>query len=258
MRGEQLQITGGLYVGGGVFARPEQNRECILDSETKTDSEEGEQISRGSPWSKGYEDEQANVAMAERRRKGKQAVTECSRPDANPAKSHVAENPTAKAPTERVLQQNETSAEDPFVLSDDDDPVPDPEHDKFNLANQLPRKELLEAREEQNVTGVSSAQTEEEQDRNIVRVKFESYWEQKEEKRRKKAESEAQLRAEMDALKESVKRAEEVGQNVSRSITGLTQSMQDSIQENNRTMMQAISQLLHTVGFAPALQSSYN
>jgi hypothetical protein len=45
---------------------------------------------------------------------------------------------------------------------------------------------------------------------------------------------------------------------VSRIITGLTQSMQDSIQENNRTMMQAISQLLHTVGFAPALQSSYN
>jgi hypothetical protein len=61
----------------------------------------------------------------------------------------------------------------------------------------------------------------------------------------------------MEALKESVKRAEEVGQNVSRSITGLAQSAQDSIQENNRTMMQAISQMLHGVGFAPALQSSY-
>jgi hypothetical protein len=34
-----------------------------------------------------------------------------------------------------------------------------PEHDKFNLANQLPREELLEAHEEQNVTGDSSAET---------------------------------------------------------------------------------------------------
>jgi hypothetical protein len=55
-------------------------------------------------------------------------------------------------------------AEDPFVLSDDDDPVPNPEHDKFNLANQFPRKELLEVLEEQKVTGDSSAQTQEEQD----------------------------------------------------------------------------------------------
>jgi hypothetical protein len=159
--------------------------------------------------------------MAERRREGKQAVVECPRPEANLAKSNVAKTPTAKAPTEGSLQQKETSAEDPFLLSDDDDPVPDPEHDKFNLANQLPRKELLEAREEKDFTGDSSAQTQEEQDRNIVRVKFESYWEQKEEKRRKKAESEALHRQEMEALKESIKRAEEVGQNVSRSITGL-------------------------------------
>jgi hypothetical protein len=70
---------------------------------------------------------------------------------------------------------------------------------------------LLEAREEQNVTRDSSAQTQEEQDRNIVRVKFESYWEQKEEKRRKKAESKALHRQEIDALKEFVKCAEEVG-----------------------------------------------
>jgi hypothetical protein len=88
-------------------------------------------------------------------------------------------------------------------------------------------------------------------------VKFESYWEQKEEKRRKKAESKAQHRQEMDAPKESVKRAKEVEQNMSRSIIGLAQSIQDSIQENNQTMMQAISQLLHGVGFASALQSSY-
>jgi hypothetical protein len=134
-RGEQLQIIRGLYVGGGVFSRPEQNRERNSDSETETDNEEGEQISGGSPWSGGYEDEQANAAMVERRRKEKQAVAECSRPEANPAKSHVAGNPTAKAPTDSALQEKEVSAEDPFVLSDDDDLVPDPEHDKFNLAN---------------------------------------------------------------------------------------------------------------------------
>jgi hypothetical protein len=33
-------------------------------------------------------------------------------------------------------------------LFDDDDPVHDPEHDKFNLANQLLHEELLEAHEE--------------------------------------------------------------------------------------------------------------
>ena len=62
----------------------------------------------------------------------------------------------------------------------------------------------------------------------------------------------------MDVLKEFVKCTEEVEQNVSKSITGLAQSVQDSIQENNQIIMQAISQLLHGVGFAPALQSSYN
>jgi hypothetical protein len=99
--------------------------------------------------------------MAEKRRKGKQAVAECPRPEANLAKSNVAETPTAEAPTEGAPQQKETSAEDPFLLSDDDDPVLDLEHDKFNLANQLPHEELLEAREEQNITGDSSAQTQE-------------------------------------------------------------------------------------------------
>ena len=83
------------------------------------------------------------------------------------------------------------SAKDFFVMFDDDDPILDPEHDKFNLANQLLRKELLEARKEQNVTRDSLAHILEEQDRNIVRVKFELYWEQKKEKRRKKAENEA-------------------------------------------------------------------
>jgi hypothetical protein len=34
--------------------------------------------------------------------------------------------------------------------------------------------------------------------------------------------------------------------------------MQDSIQENNRTLMQAISQILHNVGFVLGLQSPYS
>jgi hypothetical protein len=42
--------------------------------------------------------------MVERRRKGKQVVAECSRPEANLAKSNVAENPTTKAPTEGAPQ----------------------------------------------------------------------------------------------------------------------------------------------------------
>jgi hypothetical protein len=196
--------------------------------------------------------------MAERRRKENERVMECSRLEGRLSKSIFVDNPTANAPTKGAAQKKETSAEDPFVLSDDDDPVPDPEHDKFNLANQLPCEELLQALDEENVTGDSSARTQEEQDRDIMRVKFESYWEHKEEKWKEKAESEALHRLEMDALKESVKHAEEVGQNVSKSITGLAQSIQDSIQENNRTMMQTISQMLHGVGFAPGLQSPYN
>ena len=62
----------------------------------------------------------------------------------------------------------------------------------------------------------------------------------------------------MDVLKESVKRTEEVGQNVSRNITSLAQSMQEIIQVNKQTMMQAFSQMLSSVGFTPALQSSYS
>ena len=80
---------------------------------------------------------------------------ECPCPEANLTKSNVAKIATIKAPTKGAPQQKETSAEDPFLLSNDDDPVPNLEHDKFNLANQLSCKELLEAREEQNVIGDS-------------------------------------------------------------------------------------------------------
>ena len=144
------------------------------------------------------------------------------------------------------------------MLSDGDDPVPDPKHDEFNLANQVPCKVLLEARKKHNAIRESSAQTEEEQDRDIIKVKFESYWEQKKDKQRKKAESEALHRQEMDALKESARRAEEVKQSMSRSIEGLAQSVQETIQENNQAMMQGFFQMLTGVRFTPGLQSSYS
>jgi hypothetical protein len=58
-------------------------------------------------------------------------------------------------------------------------------------------------------------------------VKFESYWEQKEEKHRKKAETEALLRQrqEMDALKESVKHAQEVGEGTTQKVDSMSTSM---------------------------------
>jgi hypothetical protein len=45
--------------------------------------------------------------------------------------------------------------------------------------------------DEQNISGEALERTKEQRDRDIVKVKFESYCEQKEEKRRKKAESKA-------------------------------------------------------------------
>jgi hypothetical protein len=118
----------------------------------------------------------------------------------------------ADAADNDTTKSRDTFASDPIVLSDEDEPIPDPENDKFNLANQIPREEILQAMDEQNITGDASERTKEQQDRDIVRVKFESYWEQKEEKRRKKAEAEALQRQEMDALKEFVKRAQEIGE----------------------------------------------
>jgi hypothetical protein len=89
-------------------------------------------------------------------------LPESPHPEGRLSQLSVLENPTASAPTQGVVQRKETSAADPFVLSDDDEPVPDPEHDKFNLANQFPREELLQALEEQNVTQDSSGRTQEE------------------------------------------------------------------------------------------------
>ena len=73
---------------------------------------------------------------------------ECPCPEANLTKSNVVEIPMAKALMEGAPQHKKTSAKDSFLLSDDDDPIPDLEHDKFNLTNQLPHEELLEACEE--------------------------------------------------------------------------------------------------------------
>jgi hypothetical protein len=148
-----------MYVGGDIFARPKQkhfDEDDEDDSETDSDIERAEQIGGGSPWSARYEDQQTSAVMAEKRRKGKETVTECSHPKGRLSKSIVMDNPMENAPTERVLQKKETSTKDPFVLSNDDDPVPDPEHDKFNLANQFPHEELLQALDEQTIPRDSS------------------------------------------------------------------------------------------------------
>jgi hypothetical protein len=207
-----------------------------------------------------------DAAIIEKRRKGKERVVgECSHPNTRLSKSSALENLKADAPPRDANKSKDTSATDPIMLSDEDDLVPDPENDKFNLANQIPREELQQAIDEQNITGEALEQTEKQQDHDIIRVKFESYWEQKEEKHRKKVESEAMQRQEMDALKESIKRAQEVGEgtaqkleSMSMSISGLAQSVQDSIAKNNRNMMLQFSQMLQGIGFVPRLQFPYN
>jgi hypothetical protein len=260
------------HAAGGFFGRPEQKR--LRQREPDTDSEtEGVWVDSnpeintgGSPWSHGSESPEPDAAVAERRRKGKeQVVGEYSRPDSRLSNSTLPENPKGDAAPNDSTKSKDTFALDPILLSDEDEPVPDPENDKFNLANQIPREELLHAMDQQNITGDTSECIEEQQDRDIVRVKFESYWEQKEEKRRKKVEAEALQRQEMDALKESVKRAQEVGEgtaqkvdSMSTSIAGLAQSVQESIAKNNRTMMLQFSQMLQGIGFAPGLQSPYS
>ena len=92
------------YVGGGVFACPEQNRERNLNSELESNSEEGERINKGSLLLEESEDKQTHVARAERRRKEKQVVAECPHPKANLWKSDIIGIPTAKAPIEDASQ----------------------------------------------------------------------------------------------------------------------------------------------------------
>jgi hypothetical protein len=269
-RAEQMGLTP--HAGQGVFGRPEQKR--LRQDERDIDSElDGLWVDgnpefnlRRSPWSPGSQSPQTDTADAERRRKGKERlVEESSGPDIRLTKNTRIANPISDAPHNDTTKSNDTSALDPIVLSDEDEPVPDPENDKFNLANQIPREELQHAMDEQNNAGDAPERTEKQWDRDIVRVKFESYWEQKEEKRRKKAEAEALQRQEMDALKESVKRAQEVGEgtaqkvdSMSTSMAGLAQSVQESIAENNRTMILQFSQLLQGIDFAPGLQSPYS
>jgi hypothetical protein len=260
------------HAAGGFFGRPEQKRlrqqEPDIDSETEGVWVDGnpEINTKESPWSHGSQSPELDAAVAEKRWKGKeQVVGEYSRPDSRLSNSALLENPKGDVAPIDSTKSKDLSALDPILLFDEDEPVPDPENDKFNLANQIPRKELLQTMDQQNITGDTSERTEEQQDRDIVRVKFESYWEQKEEKCRKKAEAEVLQRQEMDALKESVKRAQEVGEgtaqkvdSMSTSIAGLAQSVQESIAENNRTMMLQFSQMLHGIGFAPGLQSPYS
>jgi hypothetical protein len=269
-RAEQMGLTP--HVGRGVFGQPEQKRLRQDERDTDSDSDglwvngNPEFNLRWSPWSPSSQSPQTDIADAERRRKSKERlVEESSGPAIRLTKNTGIANPILDAAHNETTKSNDTSALDPIVLSDEDEPVLDPENDKFNLANQIPREELLHAMDEQNNAGDAPERTKEQWDRDIVRVKFESYWEQKEEKRRKKVEAEALQRQEMDALKESVKRAQEVGEgtaqkvdSMSTSMAGLAQSVQESIAENNRNMMLQFSQLLQGIGFAPGLQSPYS
>jgi hypothetical protein len=310
---EQQQVAAGQYLGGGHFARPEQNRphspesedglwynrpdlddrdsrqSASSDDENEEDDKEDDEDSdddddlppdnRNRVRLENFDDsedeeflkataEQRRKRKSDKKRKGKQAQRKSARIElASTSRAAAAAALTTEAAAIAARraapqpQQKPTSREEPVVLSDEDDPVPDPEHDRFNLANQVPREVLLEARERQNsstLTGDSSAQTQEEQDRDIVKVKFESYWQQKEEKRRMKAESEALHRQEMDEIKESVRRAEQVSQSVSRSVESLAESFQKKQEDNNNVIMQGIFQMLNGVGFSPALQSGYS
>ena len=173
---EQLQLTRGVYLEGDHFAHPDQNREHSPDSGIWCDGQDDDKNSRGIAISEDEdedsEDEEAQAAKAERRRKGKQAISASSGKFCKLRKLVVAESPTVEAATleaeaeapmaEAPPQYRETSAADPLLLSDGDDLLPDLEHDKFNLANQVSCKVLLEAREKHNATRESSAQTEEE------------------------------------------------------------------------------------------------
>ena len=50
---------------------------------------------------------------------------------------------------------------DPIVFSDEDDPVPDLENDKFILTNQIPHEELQQAMDEQIINGKALERTKE-------------------------------------------------------------------------------------------------
>jgi hypothetical protein len=90
----------------------------------------------GSSWSPGSESPHLDIAIIERRRKDKDRVVgECSCPDTRLSKLSVLENSKADAPRGDANKSKNTFATDPIVLSDEDDPIPDPKDDKFNLAN---------------------------------------------------------------------------------------------------------------------------
>jgi hypothetical protein len=65
------------------------------------------------------------------------------------------------------------STSDFITLLDGNEPVPDPEVDKFNLANRISNKEVNVAETTRGME--TSSQTEEQQDWKFVRVKYESF-----------------------------------------------------------------------------------
>jgi hypothetical protein len=147
---EQQEFTP--HAAGGFFGQPEQKR--LRQQEPDTDSEtEGVWIddnpeinSGGSLWLHGSQSPEPDAAVAEKRRKGKEHVVgEYSRPDSRLSNSALPKNPKGDAAPNDSKKSKDTSALDPILLSDEDEPIPDPENDKFNLANQIPCEELLQA-----------------------------------------------------------------------------------------------------------------
>jgi hypothetical protein len=60
-------------------------------------------------------------------------------------------------------------------LSDGDEPVPNPEHDKFHLANRILNEDMNLAIEEGSDGNEPLGRIEEQLERDFVRVKYESY-----------------------------------------------------------------------------------
>ena len=101
----------------------------------------------------GFESPHLDVAIIERRWKAKDRVVgECSCPDIRFSKSSVLKNPMADAPHGDANKSKDTSATYLIVLSNEDDPIPYPEDDKFNLVNQIPWEELQQAFNAENIT----------------------------------------------------------------------------------------------------------
>ena len=139
-RGKQLGLTP--HVGWGGFGRHE--RKCLQQEECDTNSDSnGLWIDSNPKFNLGRsprllvsQSPQTDVADVERRWKGKERlVEESSRPDSSLIKCIGTANPIVDAAHNATTKSKHMSASDLVVLSDEDEPILDPENDKFNLAN---------------------------------------------------------------------------------------------------------------------------